>query len=77
MLKAEDGLLTEIDHELPAGRHVRGVVEHIDMVKDIVAEGFVAAQEVVVGDPESNGVVGTLKIVVTAGITVRSVKSAV
>ena len=36
-----------------------------------------AAEEVVVSDPEGNGVIGALKVVIAAGIAVRSFKSTV
>ena len=67
VLKVENGFLSEIDEKLPLGRHVRRVIQQIDAVKHFVMVVPVRTQEVVVGDPEGEIVVGAVKVVKAVG----------
>lgn len=58
--------------ELPLARHVVSTLEHFHFVKNFVFIVFVRAQEVVVGNPESQVIVGTFDVVKAVCFPVRS-----
>ena len=64
MLKVFDGLLAEIDEELPLGRHVFSLFQHLDPVEHLIAFFLVRTKEVVVGDPECDVVVRAIVVVI-------------
>ena len=68
VLQVEDGFLTKIDEDLPFTRHVVSAVEKIDLVEDFKGTVPVRTEEVVVGDPESQVIVGAIKIVETVSM---------
>ncbi len=70
MLKVFDGLLTQIDEELPLGRHVFSLFQHLVPVEDLISFFLVRAQEVVVSDPESDVIVRSIVVVIAAFHTV-------
>ena len=70
MLKVFDGLLTQIDEELPLGRHVFSLFQHLVPVEDLISVFLVRAQEVVVSDPESDVIVRSIVVVIAAFHTV-------
>ena len=69
-LKVFDGLLTQIDEELPLGRHVLSLFQLLDPVEDLIAFFLVRPQEVVVGDPKSDVIVRSIVVVIAAFHTV-------
>ena len=71
VLEMDDGLLTEIDEQLPFARHVSGVFKHIHFIKHFVVVVLVWTKEVVVSNPQSHVVVGTFVVVVATGYTIR------
>ena len=62
-LHIQDSLLAKEDEELPLARHVVGPLEHLYFVKNIIMIVFVWAQEIIVGDPESQIIVGAFDVV--------------
>lgn len=60
------------DEQLPLARHVVSTLEHFHFVKHFVFIVFVRAQEVVVGNPESQVIVGTFDVVKAVCFPVRS-----
>lgn len=77
LLHPQDGILSEQDQDLPFCRHVVGACKLIQIVEHPVSVVFMRAEEVVVGDPEGDAVVGAIKVVVAAGSPVREFESAV
>lgn len=71
-LHVQDGLLAKEDKQLPLARHVVSTLEHFHFVKNFVFIVFVRAQEVVVGNPESQVIVGTFDVVKAVCFPVRS-----
>ena len=68
----QDGLLPKEDKQLPLARHVVSALEHFHFVKNFVLIMFVRAQEVVVGNPESQVIVGAFDAVKAVCFPVRS-----
>ena len=62
-MEVQDGLLAKEDEELPSAWHVVGTVQHVHLVERPVVIVLVGAQEVVVGDPEGQVIVGTIDAV--------------
>ena len=60
------------DKQQPLARHVVSTLEHFHLVKNFVFIVFVRAQEVVVGNPESQVIVGTFDVVEAVCFPVRS-----
>ena len=71
-LHVQDGLLTKEDKQLPFARHVVSTLEHFHFVKNFVFIVFVRAQKVVVGNPESQIIVGAFDVVKAVCFPVRS-----
>ena len=71
-LYVQDGLLSQEDEELPLARHVVGTLQHFHFVKNIIVIVFVWAQEVIVGNPESQIIAGTFDVVKAVCLPVRS-----
>ena len=71
-LHIQDSLLTKEDKQLPLARHVVSTLEHFHFVKNFVFIVFVRTQEVVVGNPESQIIVGAFDVVKAVGFSVRS-----
>ena len=71
-LHIQDGLLAKEDEELPLARHVVGTLEHLYFVKNFIMIVFVWAQEIIVGDPESQIIVGAFDVVKAVCFPVRS-----
>ena len=71
-LHVQDGLLTKEDKQLPLARHVVSTLEHFHFVKNFVFIVFVRAQKVVVGNPESQIIVGAFDVVKAVCFPVRS-----
>ena len=65
-------MLTKEDKQLPLARHVVSTLEHFHFVKNFVFIVFVRAQEVIVGDPESQVIVGAFDVVKAVCFPVRS-----
>ncbi len=57
---------------MPFARHVVGTLQHVHFVEDFVFIVFVWTKEVIVSDPESKVIVGTVDVVKTVRVTVRS-----
>ena len=69
-MKVFDGLLSEIDEKLPLSGHVFRLLEHIDLVEDLIAFLFVWPQKVVISDPESDIIIRTVIVIISALNTV-------
>lgn len=76
-LHVQDGLLAEEDEELPFAGHVVGIPQHFHFVEDFVFIVFVWTQEVVVGNPECQVIVGAVDAVKAVCRAVRSLIGAV
>ena len=70
VLEVDNGLLSEVDKQLPFTRHISCTFKHIHFVKHFVVVVLVWTKEVVVSNPQSNVVVGTFVVVVAAGYTI-------
>ena len=57
-LHIQDGLLAKEDEKLPLAGHVVGTLQHLHFVKNFITIVFVWAQKVIVGNPESQIIVG-------------------
>ena len=62
-LYVQDGLLSKEDEELPFAGHVVGTPQHFHLVEDFVVPVPVGAQEVVIGNPEGQVIVGAVDAV--------------
>lgn len=77
ILHPQDRILAEEDQDLPFCRHIVSTIELIQMIERLVAVMLVRPEEVVVGDPESDAVIGTIEVVVAAGSTIGRLEGAV
>ena len=71
-LHIQDGLLAKEDEKLPLAGHVVGTLQHLHFVKNFITIVFVWAQKVIVGNPESQIIVGAFDVVKAVGFPVRS-----
>ena len=77
LLHPQNHILTEQDQDLPLGRHVVGTGKLIKIIQHPVSVVLMRTEEVVVGDPEGDAVVGPIKVVVAAGSPVRAFEGTV
>ena len=70
LLHLQDGLLPEKDEQLPLARHVVGIFQMLYFIEDTVVVVLMRSEEVIIGDPEGDIVVGTLIVVIAAGYAV-------
>ena len=77
VLLFQDGLLTKEDEKLPLTWHVVSTLQHIHFVEDFVVVVFVRTKKVIVSNPERKVIVGTIDVVKTVCVTVRSLIGAV
>ena len=77
VLEVDNGLLSEVDKQLPFTRHISCTFKHIHFVKYFVVVVLVWTKEVIVSNPQSNVVVGTFVVVVAAGYTIGRTEGAV
>ena len=71
-LHVQDGLLTKEDKQLPLAWHVVSTLEHFHFVKNFIFIVLVRAQEVVVGNPESQVIACAFDVVKPVCFPVRS-----
>ena len=76
-LHIQDGLLTQEDEELPFARHIVGTLQYLYFVEDFEVIVFMWAKEVIVSNPEGKVIVGTVDVIETVCVTVRSLIGAV
>ena len=76
-LKVQDGLLAEIDHDLPFVRHEIRFLELGHFVQDFETVVRMWTQEVVISDPQTKVRVGTVDPIKTIGGTIGSFVSPV
>ena len=76
-LHIQNGLLTKEDEKLPLTRHVVSALKHFHFVEDFVVIVFVWTKEVIVSNPESKVIVGTVDVAKAVCVTVRSFIGAV
>ena len=55
--------MSQKDKQLPFTWHIVSLIQHIDLIEDLILIVFMRTQEVVVGDPERQVVVGTFVII--------------
>ena len=77
LLHLQDGLLPEKDKQLPLARHVVGIFQMLYFIEDTVVVVLMRSEEVIIGDPEGDIVVGTLIVVIAAGYAVGGFKRTV
>ena len=70
LLHLQDGLLPEKDKQLPLARHVVGIFQMLCFIENTVVVVLMRSEEVIIGDPEGDIVVGTLIVVIAAGYAV-------
>ena len=71
-LHIQNGLLPKEDQELPFAGHIVGTLEHFYFIEDFIACMFMRTQEVIVSDPESKIIVGTVDVIKSVRTAVRS-----
>ena len=76
-LHVQDGLLAEEDEKLPFSRHVVSTLQHFYFVEDFVFLVFMRTEKVIVCDPKSKVVVGTVDVIKAVCVTVRGLIGAV
>ena len=69
------GFLSEINKQMPFSKHSISVFEHIDFVKYLIAVEFMRPEKVVAAHPKSNGIVWTVKVVITAGTAIYACRT--
>ena len=69
--------MTKKDQELPFAGHVIRTLEYFHIIQDFVSGMFMWTQEVVVGNPESQVIVGTVDVIKSIRVAVRSLIRAV
>lgn len=77
VLELDDLFLAEHYELLPFVRHPRDALKYGDGIEDLSAAVAMRSEEVVIGDPESEVEISILVAVITAGLAVRSLESAV
>ena len=77
LLHLQDGLLPEKDKQLPLARHVVGIFQMLYFIEDTIVVVLMRSEEVIIGDPEGDIVVGTLIVVIAAGYAVGGFKRTV
>ena len=70
LLHLQDRLLAQEDEQLPLARHVVGIFQMLYFIEDTVVVVLMRSEEVIIGDPEGDIVVGTLIVVIAAGYAV-------
>ena len=70
LLHLQDRLLAQEDEQLPLARHVVGISQMLYFIEDTVVVVLMRSEEVIIGDPEGDIVVGTLIVVIAAGYAV-------
>ena len=63
LLHIQDGLLAKEDKKLPFARHIASTLQQLHFVKNFIVIMFVGTQKVIVGNPESQVIVGTFDVV--------------
>ena len=71
-LHLQDSLLTEEDEQLPFPRHVVSTFQEFDIIEDLISVMFVRTQEIIVGDPEDQVIVGVIDVIKTIRLLIRS-----
>ena len=51
---------------MPLGGHVPCLLQHIDLIEDLISHRLVRTQEVIVGDPERDVIVRAIVVVISA-----------
>ena len=77
LLHLQDRLLAQEDEQLPLARHVVGIFQMLYFIEDTVVVVLMRSEEVIIGDPEGEIVVGTLIVVIAAGYAVGGFKRTV
>ena len=77
LLHLQDRLLAQEDEHLPLARHVVGIFQMLYFIEDTVVVVLMRSEEVIIGDPEGDIVVGTLIVVIAAGYAVGGFKRTV
>ena len=70
LVHLHDRLLAQEDEQLPLARHVVGIFQMLYFIEDTVVVVLMRSEEVIIGDPEGDIVVGTLIVVIAAGYVV-------
>ena len=70
LLHLQDRLLAQEDEQLPLARHVVGIFQMLYFIEDTVVVVLMRSEEVIIGDPEGDIVVGTLIVAIAAGYAV-------
>ena len=76
-LYIRDGLLSKINQNLPLSWHIVSTLQHFYFIQDFIACMFMWAQKVIVSHLESKVIVGTVDVVKTVCLAVRSLISTV
>ena len=76
-LEIQDCLLPKEDQQLPFPWHVIGAFQHLDLVQYLVVVVFVGTQKVIVCNPKSKVIVGTVDVVKSVRFPVGSLVGAV
>ena len=77
LLHLQDRLLAQEDEQLPLARHVVGIFQMLYFIEDTVVVVLMRSEEVIIGDPEGDIVVGTLIVAIAAGYAVGGFKGTV
>ena len=77
LLHLQDGLLPEKDKQLPLARHVVGIFQMLYFIEGTVVVVLMRSEEVIIGDPEGDIVVGTLIVIIATGYAVGGFKCTV
>ena len=77
LLHLQDRLLAQEDEQLPLARHVVGIFQMLYFIEDTIVVVLMRSEEVIIGDPEGDIVVGTLIVVIAAGYAVGGFKRTV
>lgn len=76
-LHSQNGLLAEENKKLPLARHVISALQHFYLVEYFIVVMFMGPEEVVISNPESQVIVGTVDVIKAVCVTVRSLIGAV
>ena len=68
----QDGLLSKEDKKLPLACHVISIFQYLNLIQYVISGVFVWPEEVVIGNPESQIIVGTVDVIKTIRRPVRS-----
>ena len=72
ILKIQDCLLSKKDEKLPFSGHIVGTFQHINFIQNFISSMLMWPEKVIIGNPESKVIVGTVDVIKAVCRSVRN-----